>query len=433
MALTEEDKLKIGSLLNQPRVYQNGIYSDSYAPGSTPSIAQRVQNWAGQTQPENAQRFGEEALGSHIRQSGFSANVAQTQDMADNLRRKYPNVPDDALMNFISTGKEPVVSQPTPQSTGMKTLQAGTTNAATPPAVNANQPATQQPATTQGEAPWETASKEYFAKFGWTPEQIDKLNTYRETRPNQGIVQPAQAGQRNAANPAQSVEAIRGTDLTRQSFAPGTLKDAYGNTFANVTTTDESGNVMTRQDQEQAKNMRIVQDIMERAGQGDRRAVQAIQALGGLRAAQTGVDALKDTATARRDNVASDLAPGLAASEIAYRNANAGKVGLESRLMGENNQLNQEYLKAQTWALRNPQLKTLRDPELERDRIATASADRALALDPTADWNAAYSRARNPVVSGRPGGREAAAAMLKQANPKATPEQIDAALKSRGY
>ena len=97
--LTKEE---LSNILNKPKTYQTGFYKpESFAPGGTPSFKEQLQSWAGKTTPKGFSKFGEGSLETAIRQAGLGKNLAQVKDMADNLRRKYPEFTDDNLIKLI--------------------------------------------------------------------------------------------------------------------------------------------------------------------------------------------------------------------------------------------------------------------------------------------------------------------------------------------
>lgn len=102
---------ELGDILGKPRTYRTGP-AEPYeiAPGEAPSLKERIQGWAAQTQAEGGAKFGEGTLETAIRQSGLGKELAQIKDMADNLRRQYPKMSDDELVQLvqkIAAGEQP--------------------------------------------------------------------------------------------------------------------------------------------------------------------------------------------------------------------------------------------------------------------------------------------------------------------------------------
>jgi len=100
-------KENLTGILNKPKEYQTGAYEPySIAPGETPSIKEKVQGWASQTQSESGGKFGEGVLETAIRQAGFGKNLSEIKDMADNLRKQFPKMTDEQLAEIVKNAKE---------------------------------------------------------------------------------------------------------------------------------------------------------------------------------------------------------------------------------------------------------------------------------------------------------------------------------------
>ena len=97
-----QGKEELTGLLNKPQTFQHGGYKPySIEPGGSPSIKEKIQQWASQTQSEKGTKFGEGPLETAIRQAGFGKELSQLKDMAENLRKEYPKLSDKELAEIV--------------------------------------------------------------------------------------------------------------------------------------------------------------------------------------------------------------------------------------------------------------------------------------------------------------------------------------------
>ncbi len=96
LSMTELD-----GILNQSTESQAGPYKTSYKPGETRSIGSWAQGIARSTQPENDKKFGEGELEFAIRQKKKTDDLPTLKDMAENLRKQFPNVSDADLAKMV--------------------------------------------------------------------------------------------------------------------------------------------------------------------------------------------------------------------------------------------------------------------------------------------------------------------------------------------
>lgn len=103
---------ELGGILSKPTEYgQPGVYKPyEVAPGETPSFKEKIQDWAGKTTPEGMAKFGEGVLETTIRQAGFGKGLSQIKGMAENLRKQYPGMSEEELVQLvkkIAAGEQP--------------------------------------------------------------------------------------------------------------------------------------------------------------------------------------------------------------------------------------------------------------------------------------------------------------------------------------
>ena len=94
-------KEELGGILEKPKTYQTGVKPETFKPGSMPSIKEKIQGWAAQTQSEKGRKFGEGNLEAAIRQAGFGKDLAEVKDMAANLKKQYPKLSEAQLIELV--------------------------------------------------------------------------------------------------------------------------------------------------------------------------------------------------------------------------------------------------------------------------------------------------------------------------------------------
>jgi len=97
---TEEE---FGGILRKSKTYQTGIgfKPEEFKPGAMQTIVGKVKDWTSQTIPEGRRKMGRTDLENAIEISGFGKTYDEVRDMAANLKKRYPKLSEEQLIELV--------------------------------------------------------------------------------------------------------------------------------------------------------------------------------------------------------------------------------------------------------------------------------------------------------------------------------------------
>lgn len=133
---------------------------------------------------------------------------------------------------------------------------------------------------TQNWAPSDIAKANHFGDYGnpWNPAMNTKGATFDNTSITANNKQKSSLTSPKQLTTPTTVQSYGEGQVKNTSFSDSPIfKDAYGNVLQTSQTYDAAGNLMTRADQEQAKNSYLARELARQAAEPDKRLPQLLQ------------------------------------------------------------------------------------------------------------------------------------------------------------